>query len=93
MRVQLDHKKEELSDIVKYLELEEQFSTKKSPVSECFPQRRNQKYILNAKKAYNICECRDNDTHTPNMFLEELTQLYITSAFVWRFFLSHVNVY
>ena len=51
----MDGQKEELSDIVQYLELEEQFSTKKSPVSEVFQGRRNQKYILNAKKAYNIC--------------------------------------
>ena len=53
---QIDHRGDDLEDIVKYLELEQQFSTKKNKVSESFRDRKNENYILNPKKAYNICK-------------------------------------
>ncbi|CAH1794248.1 unnamed protein product [Owenia fusiformis] len=47
---------EYLDDVLKYLELEQQFSTKKTKVSQSFRemQSKKQKVILNPKKAYNI---------------------------------------
>ncbi|KAK2185328.1 hypothetical protein NP493_240g05013 [Ridgeia piscesae] len=45
---------DDLEDIVKYLELEQQFSTKRNRVSESFRDRKNEVVIISPKKAYNI---------------------------------------
>ncbi|ELU10762.1 hypothetical protein CAPTEDRAFT_223619 [Capitella teleta] len=45
---------EELDDIVRYLELEQQFSTKQTKVADSFKDRKSEEYIISPKKAYNI---------------------------------------
>ena len=54
--IQIERDTEDLEEMVKYLELEQQFSTKHSKVTECFRERKTEQYILSPKKAYNICK-------------------------------------